>query len=95
MNTKTIRSMFNIFTEMVETNTAAEAECNLYYLHNYVYIPCPEGYEDVETFPATLKDGSLGLGVQWSHFDYDDESNNYTRLAVLKADYSTGRMIMA
>lgn len=95
MNTKTLRALFNVFTEMVETNTAAEAECNLYYVHNYVYIPCPDGYEDVETYPETLKDGSLGLGIQWLHFDYEAEENQYTKSLVLRPDYDTHRMIMA
>lgn len=95
MNTKTLRNLFNVFTEIVETNPADEVEFNLYYVHNYVYIPCPDGYEDVETYPATLKDGSLALGIQWLHFDYEDEANNYTRNTILKPDYSTGRMVMA
>ena len=91
MNTKTLRNLFNVFTEIVETNPADEAESALYYLHNYVYIPCPEGCEALCTMPAELRDGSLGLAIEYTFLD--NEGDAYTRMTVLKPDYTTGRMV--
>lgn len=91
MNTKTLRDLFNVFTAIVETNPADVAERNLYGLNHDVYIPCPEDCEGICTMPAELRDGSLGLAIEYTYLD--SEGDVYTTLTVLKADYTTGRMV--
>ena len=89
MNTKTLRNLFNVFTEIVETNPADEAERNLYGLP----VPCPNWAEDVTTLPALLPDGSLGLAIE-TCIEWDNELVSGPRL-ILKPDYESGRMVRA
>ena len=91
MNTKTLRSLFALFTQIVETNTPDFINHYLYYLNMDFDLPCPEGCEALCTMPAELRDGSLGLAIEYTFLD--NEGDAYTRMTVLKPDYTTGRMV--
>lgn len=91
MNTKDLRAMFNLFTQIVETNQKDVVEHYLYYLNMDMDIPCPEDCVGVCTMPAELRDGSLGLALEYTFLDSDGDA--YTRLTVLKPDYDTRRMV--
>ena len=91
MTTKDLRNLFNVFTAIIETNPADVAERNMYGLDKDVYIPCPEDCVGVCTMPAELRDGSLGLAVEYTYLDADGDA--YTCMTVLKPDYDTRRMV--
>lgn len=91
MNTKDLRNLFNIFTAIIETNPADVAERNMFGLDKDVNIPCPEDCVGVCTMPAELRDGSLGLAVEYTYLDMEGDA--YTTLLVLRPDYATGRMV--
>lgn len=91
MNTKTLRALFNLFTQIMETNNHELAEHYLYYLNMDFDLPCPEDCVGWCSMPAELHDGSLGLAIEYTYLDED--GNAYTTLLVLKPDYESGRMV--
>ena len=91
MNTKDLRALFNMFTQIVETNPAPMAEGYLYYLNMDMDIQCPEGCVGWCSMPAELNDGTTGLAIEYTFLD--DEGDAYTTLQILRPDYDTGRMV--